>query len=1477
MYPINHADGYSTHSMLMNRIKVKIYSTFVNSLIDTGSSYSVCSEWLIKRLRLPVEKIDSGDPEVLYGAEGAQIPITGKTVIPVKLNGLIVPFDFLIAGKLTQNLILGHNFLIHTKALINYNDSSITFFDNLVEMCLFNKRRDVIACIDNSYDLEPRTESLVNVTISQPLHGSCFLLQPLSMREKQKYLVANILTKISNGKTVCRILNATHQVIHLKKNLPLAKVSEINPASISHFDQFDGPTHPQINTLDSSFIPHSSRPHSQNRNQSETCFKNNHNQTPTQIPFVQGKFRTLDELGIKLNNQNLNSGQREQLKKLIEENSDVFALSLHDIPGTNLVHYDIDTGNHRPIRQRPYRPNPQGREEMTRQIQGLLDAGFITQSTSAWSSPCILVKKKNGEQRFVTDYRMLNRVSVPLNWPLPLLTDVLDSLSANKSSYFSSLDLKQGYHQVPLTKNAQEKSAFCTPDGTYKWNRLAFGLQGAGQVFQMLMSEVLRGLTFKTLIVYVDDILIFSPTFEKHLEDLRQVFHRLRQASLRLHPSKCSFATPETLYLGHKISAQGIRVDESKIELIKNWPTPKNVKDTRSFLGFTNYYRRFLKDYAKIATPLNELLRKDTNFEWTNERQQAFDTLRDGMSTTPILIYVDVNKPFLLTTDASMTSIAYVLSQLDENGVERPISFGGRSLRSNEKNWAIMEIEGLALIEGIRENYAYLQSQRFEVITDHLSLKYLQTLKHSQGRLFRWSLILQNLRFTVKHRPGRTNVNADILSRRNYGPPPPLTEACDEIVNDNIQIASISDSNVLAMSEDEYTSHYRSENNSPAIAYFNSNRVHENTVMLLTENEKDDANALFPVENLAQLQKECDDLKRLILYLETGDLPDNEKLARKTIYESENYFLDNDILIHMVNRKQKRKNLQYPTNEQVAVPESLRVKIVKFYHEAGHKNFDRTYQSIKEKYYWSSIYTDTRKQVRACEFCQRTNPATHVKRAPLKPWEIGKVWDRIHCDILGPLPSGSHTYKYALLLVDSFSRWAELFPLKSLQAEETAEIIFDVICRNGIFNSLVTDRGTTFLSGIMNRLCELCHIRRVKSLSYHPQTNGAAEQFNRFVWKNLKAYCQKDNTSWPKYLSTICCSHRSTVSIYSTGFTPFSMFTGRTMNLPLDEMIAFTPTEGSTDANSYMRSLEDRIKIMHEIATANVQEAQERMKTSYDKKATKVVYPVGMKLWVYKPSQLPVGSSKKMQIKYNQLVRIKEKIGDNSYIVIDDQTGKEIKFPIHVDNFREYYPRDIDISLDDNADMTKDEDDSCIIRSLPPDAPVSTKTNTKLKHAGKSNLTDSDLIGDSKAPKPNDPTIPTKGRVIVKKLGFPLVGVRPNETNVLPTDRQLTGPQSNEPNGRPKCQEKNDEKKTSNKVKMKGFCKLNDQWYKADRIVKSDIKKGRKSYLIEWSDRTLPSSWVEDEDVSEDLKDLFDTNFRPSGRPIRKCIRQKYI
>ena len=1442
--------------MNFNKIRVKIFNTFIVSLIGTGCSVTVISENIARKLKIQITPLSPDDTKFLFGANGNRIKLFGKANISVKIGGLAIPYDFSVVQNLTQDLILGHDFLTTTKALINYSDNTITFFDNLIEVQGMDRNRKIVALLNRNFDLQPRTESLVDVRFSENLTGDCFLIEPLMMREKQKYLVARIIAKAQNGKSFCRILNPTNQVIHLKGNKPIAKIQPINESDICPYDDNHSTNNQQINTIHqqnpSNSSPTPQNGHTQNSSQklfqapqgnfSQSQLKSQDSQQQNDPAIVQGIFRSLDELGIRLNNENLTVDQKEKLKILLENNSDIFALTLKDLPGTHLVTYDIDTGDALPIKSRPYRHSPEARREINKQIEELLEADFIRPCDGPWASPTVLVKKKDHSVRFCIDYRKLNKISRHTSWNLPLITDVIDSLSESQSQYFSSLDMKSGYHQIFLTPETSEKTAFCVNSGTYRWLRLSFGLQQAGQCFQMLMAELFRNLTFKCLIVYIDDILVFSRTFEDHCRDLQEVFSRLRNANLRLHPAKCSFCKESVKYLGFVLDAKGLKVDDSKIQVIQNWKTPKNLKELRSFLGYCGFYRRFIFQYAKVCNSLYQLLKKDQPFLWTEDCQNAFEKLKHAMCHAPILAWPDLNKTFELQIDASLTGIGYILSQVGEDKISQPIAMGGRSLRANEKNRSITEIEAIGLIEAIRENLGYLQHQHFKIYSDNISLQWINSIKRETGRLFRWSLLLQPLSFEVIHKPGRLNVTADALSRLDHGPAP-KEDPQDEFLNEDIQIMQIDAENILNMTEREYDAHlsmHTTEHAFATLKYDKSTPIKQE-INLLTEEE------LFSSNNdIQKSQRDCSELSRIILYLETGELPENDKLARKTIFESETYFMQNDLLFHLYRPRNKNSDQEYHMSEQLALPRSFRNKILQQYHDTNHTNFNKTYSTIRRKYFWTDLYRDTKTFVNSCEFCQRSRIDNHPKRVPLKCWEVGNVWTRVHVDVLGKLPINEEGQQYVLLVICAFSKWAELIPIKSLESKEIAEVLFnEIFLRYGMCKQLVSDSGTSFLSRVVDRLCELCKITRARVLAYHPQTNSACENFNRIVWKSLKAHCQGNNASWAKYLNLITCSHKATVSIYGTNFTPHELFTGRQMELPIDSMIKFSPTTGSTDVHTYMRSLEDRLKTLHDLATQNILANQKVYKKAYDKHAKTVDYAVGTKLWLLSPSQLnKKGLSSKMQIRYNRLITIREKIGETTYLVNDANTGQQLKTAVHADNLRDYTPRDEeddlqspptqtannDLTVNDPANAHTDDQITPQLNNKPTqdedlDEDLETNTDVSVSGGGEEN---SEISSETIKPvnytqiqNKIEPKIDTKRKVSIRRLPVPV------ENRRIPTE-----------------------------------------------VLEDKLEKGKRYLLVKWLDPQERARWLLDIDVPKTLKDEFYKDRHPSGR-LKRIIKRK--
>ncbi|MES9902577.1 MAG: reverse transcriptase family protein [Sedimenticola sp.] len=412
-------------------------------------------------------------------------------------------------------------------------------------------------------------------------------------------------------------------------------------------------------------------------------------------------------------------------------------------------------------------------------VNDMLEQGIIETSNSAWHSPVVLVKKKDGTFRFAVDYRKLNQITHSISHPLPRLECVFDTIGEAHAKVFSTLDLASGFWQIPMDPETSHKAAFITHESVYEWKRMPFGLKNAPMSFQQVMGQVLRGLNWKHVLCYIDDILVFSRNFTEHLGHLDMVFRKLRDAKLTLKSEKCHFALDKVIYLGHVLSKDGIEVDKSKTDAVRSFPTPKTQRDIRRFLGLCNYYRRFVSNFSQIAAPMNQLLQKDRPFHWDEKCKVSFQSLKDSLTSAPMLSYPDMNAPFILSTDGSGEAISYILGQKGPCGKEMVVSYGGRSLRPDERKYTVSEIECLAVVDGIKAYHDYLAHHRFSVVTDHKALKWLNSIKDTNSRLGRWALHLQQYDFEIVHKAGRVHNNADALSRRPYETPLPIKIPAD--------------------------------------------------------------------------------------------------------------------------------------------------------------------------------------------------------------------------------------------------------------------------------------------------------------------------------------------------------------------------------------------------------------------------------------------------------------------------------------------------------------------------------------------------------------------------------------------------------------------------------------------------------------------------------------------------------------------------
>lgn len=589
---------------------------------------------------------------------------------------------------------------------------------------------------------------MVAVTCSEQYSNSTVLFEPLELGLPAGRLASPSLVHVTRGTAYIPVINVGCNYVVLYPRTALGTLDFVNvvslPSGVTEVPSVEAPT--------------------------GVAMVSSH----TASLSVQQQVQNIDLPSLSVEEQC-------QVRSLLEHHSSAFSINDTDLGGTNLISHDIPLLDDTPVTQRYRRISPSEYEVVKEHISGLLSRQVIRKSSSPYASPIVLVRKKDGSLRMCADYRQLNSKTRRDAFPLPRIEESLDALSGAR--LFSTLDLASGYHQVPVTEADRPKTAFCTPFGLFEWNRMPFGLCNAPSTFQRLMQRLFGDQQCQSLLLYLDDIVVFSSTVEQHLKRLRVVLERLEREGLKAKLSKCSFFRKEVNYLGHVISAEGVATDPGKIEVVANWPTPTFATELRSFLGFASYYRRFVQGFAKLAAPLHKVValcsnprigkksdQQLSNFS-TEECNQSFEALKVKLTTSPVLAYADFSIPFVLEVDASHGGLCAVLPQVQE-GKLRPIAYASRGLRPTEwnmVNYSSMKLEFLAHKWAMTEKFReYLFGHKCVVYTDNNPLSHLVSAKLA-ATVQRWAAQLASFDFEIKYRSGKSNTNADALSRQYSG------------------------------------------------------------------------------------------------------------------------------------------------------------------------------------------------------------------------------------------------------------------------------------------------------------------------------------------------------------------------------------------------------------------------------------------------------------------------------------------------------------------------------------------------------------------------------------------------------------------------------------------------------------------------------------------------------------------------------------
>lgn len=901
--------------------------------------------------------------------------------------------------------------------------------------------------------------------------------------------------------------------------------------------------------------------------------------------------------------------EEHQCKDLVSEYPDIFSTSSTDIGTTDKVKHRIELYDTTPFKQKYRRIPPAMIDEVRTHIQELLASGVIRASHSPFSSNVVLVRKHDGSLRLCIDYRQLNSRTVKDNYALPRVDEILDSLSGNR--FFTVLDMKSGYHQIEIEESHKERTAFTVGTlGFYEFNKMSFGLANAPATYQRLQEECLGDLHLKICYIYLDDLIIFSRTFEEHLARLRQIFDRIRQYGLKLSPKKCSFLMNKVKYIGHIVSEEGVQADPDKVDKVRKWPTPKNPEEVRSFLGFVGYYRKFIENFSKIARPLIDVMatgkksrsqstKQHASWKWGQDQERAFNVLKDKLTSPPILGYPDFSKPFELHTDACGTGLGAVLYQ-KQNGHNRVIAYASRGLTKSERNYPTHKLEFLALKWAITEKFSdYLLGQTFSVFTDNNPLTYVLTSAKLDATGHRWIAALSAYNFTITYKPGKSNSDADGLSRV------PEIIDCDTVK----AICNLQQGHPLIESL-------------PVTPAF------------CDQIQPTDADAFQRID-LHDVQQRDAIISTWKEYVRNGSRPKRDTITT-----------DYDMIFHR-NFKKLRvvddllvrvTNVEGREHEQVVVSSEVVSTILEYLHDRmGHPGRERTTALVMDRFYWPRMRKDIANWVDQCDRCLKFKTPNN-QRASLVNISTTQPLELVCMDFL-TLEPAKGGIQNILVITDHFTKFAVAVPTKNQTAKTTADALLNhFIIPYGLPRKIHSDQGTNFSSKLIQELCQLTGITKSRTTPYHPMGNGITERFNRTLISMLGTLAPEQKSNWKAYIGPLIHAYNATKH-ETTGFSPFYLMFGREPNLPVDLIFGLNNGERTKSMSSYVQNLKERLNYAYTIANTASKISQSRHKTLYDSKTKGVTLSTGDRVLV-------------KVVAYDGKHKIADRWEDHPYVVI---------------------------------------------------------------------------------------------------------------------------------------------------------------------------------------------------------------------------------
>lgn len=1203
----------------------------VSALLDTGSQVTCISEEFFKQLNmktnletLPVSKV-----MVIPAIGKKSVTVRQQVFLELNLGNQKILYSCLVIPHLCNQLILGNDWLLKNHVIVDYKNRTLEV--NGIRIC-----RPIV-----SFDLDPLNklvsstrEGITTIQIIKTYIEQLEVEEEIDEIENQDEniqmmnLIDHRAPQVNCEEISDDLTNDTNKII----NENAEKEIEVNREIICFSENNEIVEHDEIvedeeldlymlnieNSVQISQIRLDKNQDANNGSKLEKVVINaKTNNTTETANFYQSPDEKYESCGedhnffkeisnIASNLTSLSGVQMETFVKLLERHKKLFSSK----PGcTNVYEHKIKLTKSNPIIRKSY-PLPFAiRGKVSGELEVMLQLGIIERSISPHCNPLRIVKKGEGKIRICLDARYLNDVIESDQESPPPIMELLQKHHGTK--YMTTIDLTHGYWQIPLATESRPYTAFLHGSHLYHFCRVPFGLKTAGSGFIRALNLALGNEYSEFLTCYIDDLLITSRSFEEHMHHLDLIFTKLAQHNFTLKLEKSKFCQESLNFLGFILSTDGIRPDPKKLEIIRNFAEPENKTQLQQILGICNFYRQFSLKHAYYIDPFRELLKKDVCWKWTRELSKAYQDLKDNFANDIVLHHILPNTPFNVQTDASDKGICGILYQTDDKGHHYLISLVSRCLTSPEIHYTTTEKELLAVIYSVQKFRMYLIGSKFRIITDHKSLTFLKNTTFHNARLIRWTLLLQEYHFDISHCKGKDNIVADFFSR-----------------NPESKFAAEQEPEKLIIS-----------------------RLEAYSELLNVDNVSKTCNTIYKMTLDKELTREFKDIKNL----QKKDTWIEEKLKSLSDRDNDNthFQLHNDILF------------QYNPKEnqwRIVVPTCLINKLIKYIHDRlGHPGQYKTLQYLRVNYYWKGMSKDVKKSVRSCDLCQRIKVLTAKMEGEWEMVKAERPGDLATVDYYGPLPKSVGGVQYIFVVMDAFSKYVNVYPVKKATTRiSLKKILESYIPKMGKPKRILADNGTQFTAQRWKQTLEGIGIKICYSSVRHPQSNPT-ERIMKELGRLFRAMCSQQHTKWAKCIPTIQ-ELLNVTTHFSTGYTPVELHFNQKPIEKIKEIVQFPP---STEIDH-----ETKIVVAKERLLKNfrMRKKQQKTKTTIELNENDLVL-----LKVPLPSNALDRVTHKFFHIYQGPYKITKVLGKNAFVLSNPENSQDVKGIHNRVNLRKYY------------------------------------------------------------------------------------------------------------------------------------------------------------------------------------------------------------